>query len=149
MNATQRKESKTGRTKGNGAPRPTALVVIRCKISVARLIIGEKCLFSSAYLPFLASPSEPPSRDATQKTGRNSLDDSIRGLFAASCAQHLLMITNGLRRQRCAAAADSSTSGRINWRIVHIHPQNLFPSPESLGPSLTQCTALDGQKTRH
>ena len=31
-----------GLIKGNGGPRPTALVVIRCRISVARLIIGEK-----------------------------------------------------------------------------------------------------------
>ena len=61
-----------GQNKGNEAPRPTALVVIRCKISVCGLSSERKCLFSSAYLPFLASPSEPvPSRDPAQKcTGR-------------------------------------------------------------------------------
>lgn len=51
-----------GLIKGNGGPRPTALVVIRCRISVARLFSERKLLFSSAYLPYLASPSERPRK---------------------------------------------------------------------------------------
>lgn len=78
----------------------------------------RKCLFSSAYLPFLASPSDPPDSGSyfyTRWECRNSLDGSIILNWRAQVGK----ITDGLRSQCCAAAANSCRRSSFSLGPVH------------------------------
>ena len=117
----------------------------------------RKCLFSSAYLPFLASPSESPdtgsSRDPTSTPDAGKVVQTLPTALSFEIdGPQVRKITSGLRHQCCAAAANScrrlSFSGRMNRRNIPTHPQEVSPSLGSLGLALVQCTALDWQKTR-
>ena len=115
---------------------------------------------SSLHLP--CPQITVPSRDLTQTLGepvkhpRQLYQRPVRSLVGPTPSNWRIQVgkfNNEVRRQTCAAAADASTrssfSGWMNWRNIPTHPQNLFPSPGSLGRALAQCTALDWQKTRH
>ncbi len=155
------KETKTGRARAMEPHAPLLSSSFVAESLLHGLSSERKCLFSSAYLPFLASPSERPDNGPFPRSCTKYKHSFLRRLYrrpmcSLDCIKpsdwkpqfrkHHEWYPASVLCNRCQFVyVVKLESGRIDTSNILVHPRNLLPSPWSLGSSSVQFTASDRQ----